>query len=104
MAVTEVSVGEDARSERRIVVGRQSIRTEHGAVAGYELLFRTLGDPGAAHALTGDALTSEVVFGAVNIGLGALAGGKNVWVNADRDILTERSPLLLPAEDRKSVV
>lgn len=81
-----------------LVVARQAIYTADREVAGYELLFRsTAGDQHAA-ALDGDLMTSTVLFNSLSIGLERLAGGKLLFCNADREVLTGRLPMVLPPE------
>lgn len=84
------------------VVGRQAIADRHGGTIGYELLFRRL--PHSTQAFTdgeprlsGDQMTIAVFFGALGVGLGRLTGGKPAFVNADRNMLTDRLPVALPA-------
>lgn len=81
----------------RIVVGRQAIQDRRRAVVGYELLFRT-GAGTADTRASGDQMTADVVFGALNIGLHQIAHGRRIFCNADRGVLTGDVPISLPAE------
>lgn len=77
----------------KVVIGRQSVHDRQLEVVGYELRFGSGGDPAAA-----SPLTSDVVFGALTIGLDRLVGDKRLFCDADRDLLVGDSPLtLLPA-------
>lgn len=79
------------------MVGRQAIADSSGAAIGYELLFRTVDGQGPAQSkLTGDEMTNEVLYGALNIGLKYLVGSKLVFCNADRGLLVESMPITLP--------
>lgn len=84
------------------IVGRQAILDRSGDTIGYELLFRRLPTSTEAHefgqsAISGDQMTVAVFFGALGIGLGRLTGGKAAFVNADRNVITDRIPVALPA-------
>lgn len=84
-------------SASRLVVGRQAITDASGAAIGYELLFRTVDGEGPAQSkLSGDEMTNEVLYGALNIGLKYLVGSKLVFCNADRGLLVESMPITLP--------
>lgn len=84
------------------VVGRQPILDREEEVAGYELLFRPLptsesaDDPEAPDEFDSDQMTNEVIFSALGIGIERLTGGKDVYCNADRGVLTGRIPISLP--------
>lgn len=84
------------------VVGRQPILDRARGVVGYELLFRplptseTAQDPRAPHDLGGDEMTNQVIFSALGIGIERLTGGKTVFCNADRGVLTGQIPVSLP--------
>lgn len=81
----------------RLVVGRQAITDASGDAIGYELLFRTVDGEGPAQSkLSGDEMTNEVLYGALNIGLRYLVGSKLVFCNADRGLLVEAMPITLP--------
>jgi EAL and modified HD-GYP domain-containing signal transduction protein len=84
-----------------VVVGRQSIHATDATVVGYELLFRTVDGAAPASsglALSGEEMTSDVLFGAMNIGLDTLVGNKRIFCNADRDLLVGSLPVSLPPE------
>lgn len=86
------------------VVGRQAIIDRGGDVIGYELLFRRLPTSVRAYSesgadFDGDAMTVSVLNGALGIGLGRLTGGRTAFFNADRNVLTDRIPISLPAAD-----
>lgn len=80
-----------------VVVGRQPIFNRELEVVAYELLFRPVQDGGAASP-DGDAMTTEVLYGALNIGVDRLVGDKKIFCNADRGVLTGVVPLPLPPE------
>jgi EAL and modified HD-GYP domain-containing signal transduction protein len=89
----------------RVVVGRESVHDRELAIVGYELQFGSVDIPdgldgpdsaGAADPSTG--ISSSVVFGALAVGVDRLVGDKQVFLNADRGLLLDRTPLtLLPA-------
>jgi c-di-GMP-related signal transduction protein len=82
-----------------VVVGRQSIFARNRALYGYELLFRPLqAGLDGQEPLTGDLMTSTVLFSAVGIGLNRLIGDRFVFCNADRGLLTGSVPVNLPPE------
>ena len=81
-----------------LVVARQPIYTADREVAGYELLFRSVATDQSAGDLDGDLMTSTVLFSSLSIGLERLAGGKMLFCNADRAVLTGKMPMLLPPE------
>lgn len=84
------------------IVGRQPIRDRSNDLVGYELLFRPLAsstaaaDPAAPALPTGDEMTDMVVAGALSIGLSRLVGDRLIFCNADRAVLSGRTPLGLP--------
>ncbi len=84
------------------VVGRQPIIDRTHRIIGYELLFRplltstTADDPSAPPAPDGDHMTVGVFFSALGIGLERLTGGKEIFCNLDRGVLTGRLPMTLP--------
>ena len=80
----------------QIVVGRQAIQDRDGQIVGFELLFRRAA--GESGGLTGDQMTAEVLFGALNIGLNHVVGGKLIFCNAARGVLLGDVPITLPAE------
>jgi EAL and modified HD-GYP domain-containing signal transduction protein len=90
------------------MVGRQPIVDRARSVVGYELLFRPLpssrraDDPSAGPLPDGDQMTNEVIFGALGLGIVRLTGGKTMFCNADRGVLTGRIPISLPP--RQTVV
>ena len=91
--------GVNAVQVNRVVVGRQAIQDRRRAVVGYELLFRTAGDgPAQGEPISGDQMTAEVVFGALNIGLNHVVAGKRIFCNADRGVLVGDLPVNLPPE------
>jgi len=80
-----------------VVVGRQPIFDRDLVVFGYELLFRpvsvlTSGDVAGAR---GDQMTADVLFGSVSIGVERLVGGKRLFCNGSRGVLTGEVPVLL---------
>ena len=83
-----------------VVVGRQPIFDSHRSVFGYELLFRALSDPTAAEApeTPEDAVTADVVFSSVSIGVERLVGDKLLFCNASPGVLTGDVPILLPPQ------
>ncbi|MGH8962218.1 MAG: EAL and HDOD domain-containing protein [Jatrophihabitantaceae bacterium] len=81
-----------------VVVGRQPIFDRALRTVGYELLFRNTyaaTDSGDAD-LDGDQMTTEVLFGALSIGIHRLVGDKMIFYNADRGALTGSVPVWLP--------
>jgi EAL and modified HD-GYP domain-containing signal transduction protein len=80
----------------RIVVGRQAIQDRNRKVVAYELLFRSAAD--TAGTVTGDQMTADVVFGALNIGLNHVVHGRKIFCNADRGVLVGDLPINLPPE------
>lgn len=84
------------------VVGRQPIIDRERRLVGYELLFRplptslTAQDPDAREQLTGDEMTTRVIFNALGLGVTRLTGGALVFCNADRGVLTGATPVSLP--------
>jgi c-di-GMP-related signal transduction protein len=90
-------VGDTQGPSCTVVVGRQAIVDRQRAVVGYELLFRTVDGLGPASSLlSGDAMTSEVLYGALNVGLDQIVAGGLVFCNADRGLLVGSKPLTLP--------
>lgn len=82
-----------------VVAGRQSIHDRHLSVVGYELRFTTPdGDRPDAGAASGYEMTSQVVFGALNIGLDRLVGDKRIFCHADRPLLVGSVPLTILPE------
>ncbi len=83
-----------------VVVGRQPIFERDLSVFGYELLFRPInaGSPAEAAGERGDQMTADVLFGSVSIGIHRLVGGKKLFCNASRGVLTGAVPVLLPPE------
>lgn len=82
-----------------VVVGRQSIFDRDRAVYGYELLFRPIdASASATGPLSGDLMTSMVLFSATGIGLHRLIGNRFAFCNADRGLLTGAVPISLPPE------
>lgn len=87
------------------VVGRQSIVDRNAEVVGYELLFRPFAMSNSAHLVTqglapisSDDMTVAMFSGALGVGINRLSGGKTVFINADRGILTGRIPIAFPPE------
>lgn len=84
------------------LVGRQPIVDRSGELIGYELLFRPLPtsdsahDPAAPRRLTGDEMTNDVIFNALGLGLERITGGRTIFCNADRGVLTGQIPVSLP--------
>jgi c-di-GMP phosphodiesterase len=82
-----------------VVAGRQSIHDRQLAVVGYELRFTT---PDGVRPDSDSAseyeMTSEVVFGALNIGLDRLVGDKRIFCHADRALLVGSVPLTILPE------
>jgi EAL and modified HD-GYP domain-containing signal transduction protein len=77
-----------------LVVARQPVVDCAGSVVGFELLYR----PNDATAAAPDAeqMTAQVLVGALSIGLDELVGGKLVFCNAERGVLTGETPVSLP--------
>ena len=85
------------------LLARQPIFDQCLEVVGYELLFRgALHSPEAQSAQDGDLMTAQVMVDAFILGIDRLAGGKHLFVNADRRILTGTVPIVFPPE--KTVV
>jgi len=61
------------------------------AVVGYELLFRRAPDRSAV-TIDGGAMTSDVLFSAMSLGVNRLVGGKMMFCNADRGLLVGDIP------------
>ncbi len=84
------------------VVGRQPVIDRAHNVVGYELLFRplptseTARDPYAVQSFDGDEMTNQVIFSALGLGIDRLTGGRTVFCNADRGVLTGQIPVSLP--------
>jgi len=80
-----------------VVVGRQPIFDRDLAVFGYELLFRPVSVLAIADAAgaRGDQMTADVLFGSVSIGVERLVGGKQLFCNGSRGVLTGEVPVLL---------
>lgn len=84
------------------IVGRQPVVDRADEIVGYELLFRPLPssdrayDPNAPRQLSGDEMTATVLYSALGIGIDHLTGGKTVFCNADRGVLTGDMPMSLP--------
>ena len=89
------SAGSAGSAPEQIVVGRQAIEDRDREVYGYELLFRSRREPDGP-AVTGEQMTAEVIFGALNIGLDQLVDGRRIFCNADRAVLLGQVPLTLP--------
>ncbi|MBT9276385.1 EAL domain-containing protein [Phycicoccus sp. MAQZ13P-2] len=75
-------------------MGRQPIVDRTGAVMGYELLYRAARSD--APLPSGEQMTADVVLGALTIGVGQLVGDKVIFCNAERGVLTGRTPVTLP--------
>ncbi|MDA8117862.1 MAG: EAL domain-containing protein [Actinomycetota bacterium] len=85
------------------LLARQPIFDQRLEVVGYELLFRgALHAPEAQSAQDGDLMTAQVMVDAFILGIDRLAGGKHLFINADRRILTGAVPIVFPPE--KTVV
>lgn len=85
-------------SEGAALVGRQPIVDRHMRVLGYEMLFRS---PGATSALIddGDRCTAEVVVNTfVDIGLDAVVGETQAFLNATRRFIVDGFALQLPPD------
>lgn len=97
-----------ARAMTTAYVGRQPIVNRRREVVGYELLYRASAHSQRADEFLaptnpdGDQMTDAVIFGALGIGVMQLTGGKEIYCNADRAILTGRAPISLPP--RQTVV
>lgn len=84
------------------VVGRQPIIDRDRRLIGYELLFRPLPtsliaqDPEAHEDLSGDEMTTRVIFNTLGLGVQRLTGGALAFCNADRGVLTGQMPVSLP--------
>jgi EAL and modified HD-GYP domain-containing signal transduction protein len=90
-------------------VGRQPIMDRDRVVVGYELLYRASPTarqasnvPSSAGRLDGDQMTDAVLSGALGLGVVHLGDGKPLYCNADRAVLTGRTPVSLPP--RQTVV
>ena len=82
-----------------VLVGRQPIFDRDLGVVGYELLFRPA--PAAVMPnvnVDGDAMTADVIFSAMSLGVNRLVGGKAMFCNADRGLLTGHIPLTMPPD------
>jgi EAL and modified HD-GYP domain-containing signal transduction protein len=99
---------ETARAMTTANVGRQPIVNRRRDIVGYELLYRATAtsrradESSGPNGLDGDQMTDTVIFGALGIGVMQLTGGKELFCNADRAILTGRAPISLPP--RQTVV
>jgi EAL and modified HD-GYP domain-containing signal transduction protein len=99
---------ETARAMTTANVGRQPILNRRREIVGYELLYRATATSRRADEFVaplgpdGDQMTDTVIFGALGIGVMQLTGGKELFCNADRAILTGRAPISLPP--RQTVV
>lgn len=84
----------------QVVVGRQPVFDVDLKVVGYELLFRDVASDNVADGggRTGDEMTADVLYGALNIGLDRLVGDKTVFCNGDRGVLTGAVPIPLPPD------
>jgi EAL and modified HD-GYP domain-containing signal transduction protein len=85
------------------VVGRQPVVDTVDDLVGYELLFRSVPDGEVGTAVSAadldpDQITNEVIFGALGIGIERLTGGKTMFCNADRGVLTGLIPVSLPPQ------
>jgi len=80
-----------------VVVGRQPIFGRDMSVFGYELLFRPIEGVTACDAAgsRGDQMTADVLLGSIGIGVDRLVGGKRLFCNGSRGVLTGRVPVLL---------
>jgi EAL and modified HD-GYP domain-containing signal transduction protein len=85
-----------------VVVGRQGVHDTNGVV-GYELMFGSVPVLGSGP-LTGDAMSAELLFGAMSIGLDRLVSDRLVFCNAGRGVLTGDIPVMLPPERTVLVV
>lgn len=86
----------------RVVIGRQSIHDRNLAVVGYELRFGGIDSAPSVETADDPAeetgITSDVVFGALSVGLDRLVGDKRVFLDADRSVLLDPTQLaLVPA-------
>jgi len=82
-----------------IVVGRQPIFDHALSVMGYELLFRPVGPLTVKGSkVDEDQMTTDVLFGSINIGIERLVGDKKLFCNASRGLLLGEIPIVLPAE------
>jgi EAL and modified HD-GYP domain-containing signal transduction protein len=80
-------------------VGRQPIYGRSGDLVAYELLFREAGGATQADIVDGDIATAQVIIGMFGSrGLGALSGGKRLFINATETMLTSGTLSLLPSE------
>ncbi len=85
------------------LLARQPIFDQRLEVVGYELLFRgALQPPEPQAAQHGDLMTAQLMVDAFILGVDRLAGGKHLFINADRLILTGVVPIVFPPE--KTVV
>lgn len=81
------------------MVGRQPIFDRKLLVLGYELLFRSTPLPDDPSQRPDDTyMTADVILGSLTIGLDTLVGNKQVFCNAEREVLLGRLPLVLPPE------
>lgn len=82
-----------------IFVARQPIFDKKRQVFAYELLFRGSMENYMPD-IDGDAATSSVLSSSfLNLGLDALSGGRNVFINFTRKLLVDLIPLVFPAKD-----
>lgn len=82
-----------------VVVERQPVFDAELDVVGYELLLRHIESAGAPPDLDDDVLpTVSVLFNAVSIGVTRLVGDRFVFCDADRSVLTDDVPIVLPPE------
>ena len=81
------------------LLARQPIFDRRLEVVGYELLFRgELPVTESPCAQDGDLMTAQLMVDAFILGVERLAGGKRLFVNADRRILNGAVPIVFPPE------
>ena len=79
-----------------VVMARQPIFDADLRLAGFELLYRAVGDDGRP---AGDRATATVLVGALaDVGLGRLVGSQRAYLNVNREFLLAFRPLPLPAD------
>lgn len=89
----------EKRKVTEYFVGRQPIFAADGQLTAYELLFRAAADDQSALLNDGDAATARVVIGMYGAaGIGALSGGKRLFVNATYNMLISGVLQSLPPE------
>lgn len=80
-----------------LLIGRQPIFNRSLNVAAYELLYRSVGQGNKARIVDGDQATTQVIINTFSeIGLDALAGSANVFINVTRNFLLGKYPIPLP--------